>query len=286
VPPTVNRPARSSCAGSRAVDGVLQRCRVARVTPLVELTQWGRMAATLTMLSVQVFLTACLWRALYASTDVSAGLDARQAVTFAVLAALHGRVRWSERRFNRDAILPHVREGTILYWFLRPMPPRRYYLVRAIGDLGYGACWALAGYLVCLAAGVVAPPRSAAAGLVTVASLLLGQVILYYLTLTVDLLCFWTVVNHSAVRIYQFAQSLLSGALAPLWYFPAWFVTASAWLPFQGTLNVPLSLYVGRLPVSTAGHETAVQACWVLVLAGLTRLLWWRAGRRVAVQGG
>ncbi len=264
----------------------LRSWRAARLMPLVELTQWGRLATALTMLSVQVLLVWCLWRALYADTEQSAGLDVHQATTFAVLAVLHGRIRWSERRFNRDAVFHHVREGTILYWYLRPVQPGRYYLIRAVGDLGYGACWALAGYLVCLAAGLVQPPASAAAGLVAAVSLLVGQVILYYLTLMVDLICFWTTVNHMAVRIYQFTASLLSGAFAPLWYFPGWFVAVAGWLPFQGTLHVPVSLYVGRLQVSAATREIAVQLGWCLLLALLTRLLWWRAGQRVTVQGG
>ena len=259
---------------------------VARLMPLVELSQWGRLISTLTMLGFQVFLVTCLWRALYADTTVSAGLTADQAVTFAVLAVLHMRIRWSEMWFNPDAVIQHVRTGTILYWYLRPMPPQRYYLIRTAGDLTYGATWALLGYGVCLGLGVAEAPASGAAGLAAAVSLLIGQVILYYLKLAVDLLCFWTVMNSNAVNIYRFIQSLLSGTFAPLWYFPAWFVAVSAWLPFQGILNVPLSLYVGRLPLSEVPHQLAVQLGWCLLMAVITRVLWWRASRRVIVQGG
>jgi ABC-2 type transport system permease protein len=117
-------------------------------------------------------------------------------------------------------------------------------------------------------------------------SLLLGQIVLYYLTLLIDLLCFWTIQNNSALLILQFAQNLLSGAYAPLWFFPGWFVAMSAVLPFQSTLNVPLSLYIGRIPLSDLPAQLAVQAVWVLLLALLTRLLWRRAAARVVSQGG
>jgi ABC-2 type transport system permease protein len=119
-----------------------------------------------------------------------------------------------------------------------------------------------------------------------VITLAFGFVILYYLQLTVDLLCFWTVVNGNAVTAAAFVQNLLSGAFAPLWFFPAWFQRADSWLPFQGTLNVPLSLYVGRLPASALGHQVAVQAIWCAALAAGTGLLWRRAAARVIVQGG
>jgi ABC-2 type transport system permease protein len=169
---------------------------------------------------------------------------------------------------------------------MRPLPPRRYYLIRAVGDQAYGFCWVLLGYAICLLLGIVAPPVSAGAAGAFAMSLLLGQVTLYYLLLTVDLLCFWTVVNSAAVQILRFAQNLLSGVFAPLWFFPGWFVTLSSVLPFQGTLNVPLSLYIGRIPLSGAAKELAVQAIWCALLAALTRLMWRRAARRVTVQGG
>jgi ABC-2 type transport system permease protein len=75
-------------------------------------------------------------------------------------------------------------------------------------------------------------------------------------------------------------------AFAPLWFFPAWFQRVDSWLPFQSTLNVPLSLYVGRLPASALGHQVAVQAIWCAALAAGTGLLWRRAYARVIVQGG
>ena len=33
-------------------------------------------------------------------------------------------------------------EGTIAYWFTRPVSPRRWYLIRMCGDLAYGGAWA------------------------------------------------------------------------------------------------------------------------------------------------
>lgn len=145
---------------------------------------------------------------------------------------------------------------------------------------------ALAGYAVCLAAGVVEPPGSAAVAGVFLLSLLLGQLVLYHVMLLLDQMCFWTVRNSAAMLILIFAQNLMSGVYAPLWFFPGWFRTLSTFLPFQATLNVPLSLYVGRIHLSDAGPQLAIQAGWVLLLHLFTRFLWRRAARRVISQGG
>ncbi|MFF3942493.1 ABC transporter permease [Streptomyces phaeofaciens] len=260
--------------------------RVARVTPLGELHAPPRMTAVLLRLSVQVVLVASLWNGLYAHTGTTAGLDRDQAVTYAVLAVLASRLRELDQYTGRDTVLQHLHFGTIVYWYLRPLPPRRYYALRALGEQLYGLAWALGGYAVCVAAGAVEPPASAAVAGVFALSLLLGQWVLYYVMLVLDQLCFWTVRNNAAMMILIFAQNLLSGVYAPLWFFPDWFVTLSSFLPFQATLSVPLSLYIGRIPVSDAPAELAVQAAWVVVLALFTRFLWRRAARRVISQGG
>jgi ABC-2 type transport system permease protein len=176
--------------------------------------------------------------------------------------------------------------GTIVYWYLRPLPPQRYYALRALGEQLYGFAWAVGGYAVCLVAGVVEPPGSAAVAGVFALSLLLGQWVLYYVMLVLDQLCFWTVRNNAAMLILIFAQNLLSGVYAPLWFFPDWFITLSSLLPFQATLSVPLSLYIGRIPLSDAAGQLAVQAGWVVLLGLFTRFLWHRAARHVISQGG
>ena len=265
---------------------VLHGWRAARVTPLGELLTPPRITAALLRLTVQVVLVASLWRGLYAQTGTTAGLDRGQAVTSAVLAVLASRLRELDQYAGRDTVLQHMHFGTIVYWYLRPLPPQRYYAMRALGEQMYGLVWALAGYAVCLAAGVVEPPESAAVAGVFALSLLLGQLVLYYVMLVIDQLCFWTLRNGAAMLILIFAQNLLAGVYAPLWFFPHWFITMSGFLPFQATLSVPLSLYVGRIPLSDAGVQLAVQAGWVLALSLFTRLLWHRAARRVVSQGG
>ncbi|WSQ12629.1 ABC-2 family transporter protein [Streptomyces sp. NBC_01231] len=264
----------------------LHAWRTARVTPLGELHAPPRMTAVLLRLTVQVVLVASLWHGLYAHTGTTAGLDRDQAVTYAVLAVLASRLRELDQYAGRDTVLQHMHFGTIIYWYLRPLPPQRYYALRALGEQVYGFAWALGGYAVCLAADVVEPPGSAAVAGVFALSLLLGQLVLYYVMLVLDQLCFWTVRNSAAMLILIFAQNLLSGVYAPLWFFPDWFVTMSAFLPFQATLSVPLSLYIGRIPLSDAAGELAIQAAWVVLLALFTRFLWHRAARRVMSQGG
>ena len=194
--------------------------RAARVTVLSEFYEWGRVASTLAMLLIRAALTYWLWQALYTTTKSSAGLNARQATTYALLGVFYVAFRMVNRWASRDTMVQHMLEGTIAYWFLRPVSPRRFYCIRASGDLAYGACWGAVAYAISLACGVIAPPVSTAAGLAALAGMALGLVTLYYLRLLIDLCCFWTVVNNQLVIMYEIVQNVLAGALVPLWFFP------------------------------------------------------------------
>lgn len=260
--------------------------RTLGITARGEVLSPTRMTAAAIRLGVQIFLMVCLWHALYAHTTISAGLTMPQAVTYAVLAVLTIRIRTTNRSGARDTVFQHMRYGTIVYWYLRPLSPRRYYFFREIGDQLYGLAWACAGYIICLAAGLVSRPASVRATLAFTVTLALGQALLYYLVLITDQMCFWMIKNSTAVDILIFAQNLLSGAYAAIWYFPGWFRVISAVLPFQYTLGVPLSFYIGRLRISALPGQMVVQIAWLAALAAATRLLWRRAGERVVSQGG
>ena len=260
--------------------------RAARITPLTELTQAARLVPPVAMVITQLALTYWLWHALYAGVRVSAGLDVTQATTYAMLGVLYQQFSVVDRWSNGESMVQLMTEGTIAFWFLRPVSARRYHLIRAVGDLAYSGGLALAACLACLGLGAIAPPPSWPAAGAALVTLVFGLAITYHLQLILDLVCFWSTVNDAAITVAQFATGLLSGAFAPLWFFPGWFQHVSAFLPFQSTLNLPLSLYVGRLPVSGLGLQLAVQAAWTAGLAATTWWLWRRAAARVTVLGG
>jgi ABC-2 type transport system permease protein len=261
--------------------------RIIRLGVLNERAYRVRLVVAPATLAVQLYLYDRLWTGVFKHTTVAAGLTLRQTLSYSLMALLIARIRWNSRTFNvRDSLAVAVREGTVAYWFLRPISPARFYMWRQSGDMLYGAAWALAGYLVLLSTGVIATPSSVSRSLVFAVSLLLGQIILYYLGQIVDVGMFWFVNNSAIVRMYYFIQDLLSGVFVPLPFMPALLLTFATWLPFSAGINVPLSLYVGRIPFAHAGRELAVQAGWILVLALLSKWLWSRASRRVTVQGG
>lgn len=260
--------------------------RIVRIGVLSERAYRVRLVLVPAMFAVQLFLYERLWTAVFSRTTSVGGLDLRQTMTYAMMALLIARVRWSARDWSRDSVSERVREGTILYWYLRPIPPNRYYLLRQAGDMAYGAVWAVLGYTVLLIGGVIDGPGTVQRGAVFAVSLLLGQMVLYYLGQIVDVCTFWLLSIDNVVRMYYFIQDLLSGVFVPVWFMPGWLLMLSVWLPFSAGINVPLSLYVGRIAISDAAGALALQVFWVGVLAVVSRWLWSLAASRVSAQGG
>jgi ABC-2 type transport system permease protein len=137
-----------------------------------------------------------------------------------------------------------------------------------------------------LVLGLVSPPGSAAVAAVSAVSFALGLVVLYYLTVLIDVIAFWTVSTDGVTRFYEFVQALLSGALIPVWFFPGWLGHLTTRLPFAAGVSTPISLYAGRIRLADALPALAGQAGWCVVLAMVAAVLWRRAGRRLVVLGG
>jgi ABC-type uncharacterized transport system permease subunit len=180
--------------------------RIWRIGPLNERAFRIRLVIVPVMIAIQLFLYYRLWTAVYEHTTSAGGLDVRQAVTYSLMALLAARIRWSARSWSMDNVSTRVREGTIIYWFIRPITPARYYMWRQTGDMAYGAMWAITGYVVLLSTGVIVGPGNASRTAVFVVSLVLGQVVLYYLGQLVDLSTFWILSNNGVARMYYFIQ--------------------------------------------------------------------------------
>ncbi|GGZ46934.1 ABC transporter permease [Streptomyces rochei] len=271
--------------GAARTDG-----RAYRLLLLVPRTEWAyrpRLAATAFVIVTQVFLYVLLWRALYGeSGERVVGLDMDQAITYSVLATLMGTGRVIMEGASQETAQSKIRDGSVVFWFVRPLSARRYCAWRGLGESLYATLWLLVGLVVGVVCGLVALPPSGPAAAVTVLAYALGQVVFYQIALLVDLTSFWTITSFGVNRLVAFAQLLLSGGLVPLWFFPEGLRAVAGHLPFAATINVPVSLYTGRIGAAESWPYLAEQALWCVLLTALSRLVWRRAARRLLVLGG
>jgi ABC-2 type transport system permease protein len=256
--------------------------RLLLIVPMSLISYRADAIVRILMIVSRVFLFFFLWSAVYRPGQVTGGLDLRQAITYSTLAALLA----ADRGYPTETFSDRIRDGTVVYLFLRPLSPVRYFWGVQLGGIAFRLVLILSGAAIGIAAGVVSLPSSPALLLVVLIGLFLADLLFSVLMLLLELVAFWTTDIRGVRDLFLFAVALLTGALVPIWFFPDWAVSLLAWTPFPSAASTPISLYIGRIPAADAGVALLIQAGWLVALTAFTALLWRRVEDRVVVQGG
>lgn len=78
----------------------------------------------------------------------------------------------------------------------------------------------------------------------------------------------------------------LSGSLIPLAFMPEGLRLCLEYMPFASMGYTPVMLYMGKYSPQEAAFRFGLQLFWLVVLYGISKLIWRGAIRRLSVQGG
>ena len=180
-----------------------------------------------------------------------------------------------------------VRTGEIAVDLARPLDLQLSWWVRDLGRAAFALpTRGLAPLLVgALTVGVALSETwtSYPLGLV---SLLLGVSVSFLCRYGMNLVAFWTLDVKGFLNLYILVLGLLSGFYLPVHVFPGWLQALAFASPFPAMFQAPIDVMSGRVIGPAAWQVIAGQAGWVIGLIVLTRVVLWRATRRLVVQGG
>jgi ABC-2 type transport system permease protein len=213
-----------------------------------------------------------LFAAIAAAGGTLAGYDQRSASTYvwlgqALLApiAIFGWIEIAER----------VSSGEIAVDFSRPVDLQLAWWAR---DLGRASFQLLSRGLPPLLIGAVTIgltlPRSWTAYPLGVISPFFAVSISFMVRFLVNLIAFWTLDVRGFVGLYIVVVGPLCGLFVPVHLFPEWLRIIAYATPFPSMLQTPIDVL--------SGYVLDVLAALVV----LARLVQWRAGHRLVVQGG
>jgi ABC-2 type transport system permease protein len=77
-----------------------------------------------------------------------------------------------------------------------------------------------------------------------------------------------------------------TGSFIPIPFFPVWLRVLTEWLPFNGLMNLPVEILLGKIAGSAIWLDIGIQVCWGIVFVLGARMLTRAAMQRVIVQGG
>lgn len=225
-----------------------------------------------------------VWRVLYTQRPGAFGVDLGQMVTYGVMGMAIELFIWSRPQWY---MANQVKSGAIDTDLMKPMDFHLYMLARSTGELLIGiGVLGLPALLVAYFFLDIQPPPDLLNGLMFVASLALGFLLLFHLNFLLGSLAVVALdIRHISWAYFSMVR-FLGGQVVPLWLFPDFLRAIAEALPVKGTYYIPITIYIGQLRGVEALRALEFQLVWLVVLVLLSRMLWGWAYRRLVVQGG
>jgi ABC-2 type transport system permease protein len=245
--------------------------------------RWANLAGLLTNIFFGAIFSYVMI-ALFQARPVAAGYDVQDALRYIWLVQAMVMVVLT---FGWYDLMLTIRSGEVVSDLSKPCDFYWYWFSREIGRSAYfllfrGLPTYLAGMLL-FGFGV---PGDWRLWLAYAASLPLAAMIGIAYRFLFNIVAFW-VLEARAVGGFATAIALFfAGSYVPLPFFPSWLRAIAIWLPFNGLMNVPAQIFLGKLTGIALLFGLGLQVLWVILLTLGVRSLASVAARRVIIQGG
>lgn len=259
---------------------------IQRVIPLCIKTSKGKMILPGSILSIFINtfillpVVYLLWSTIYKFSKGINDLSEATLLTYVLMARLMATIDTS------IGIGYSLRNGDIAFKLVRPVNYIFLCIATSIGNiLSQFVIGVLPVSIICLL--IFKPvPLISIQCVIFFVSLLLSIIVMMLLSLTVELLTFWTLNDWGLMMIYSGISSILSGAVIPIELFPKSIGKILELLPFSATINTPLIFITREISFNHGIINIFIQLIWIIVLSIIIKLLWTRAIKKVVILGG
>lgn len=243
----------------------------------------------MTLVSTLMFsvLYYMLWKAIYQFGSGQV-LPWEQLITYVMVGQTINFARWSPaERAPTYAMALRVRSGDIALDLIRPVDFQVQRFVEAAGFFAVEMVWVNIPVLLLLIFGLgIQKPPSFVAGAAFGLSLIIGFLVAFSINSIIMMISFMTTNTFGVQLAKRAIIDIFAGSLIPFEFFPTGLQTVLSYLPFQAMAYIPLSIYTGKLTGGHIGIALGEQLVWALVMIGISRLLWVKAAKRLAINGG
>lgn len=236
---------------------------------------------------IMVVVTYYLWKAIYESSQdsVMQGFTLNEMLTYVMITFLIGFVTSSDARFM---ISDDVKTGAIAMNLIKPINYRRRIVSACIGQFIFMFILLfLPGAIGITAYGIINGVNITFETIILfVISIFLGFLINTYYSYIFGLLSFKFYSLWGVSQIADAIIMLVSGSLIPLTFFPEVIERLFKFLPFSSIVYTPAMIYLNKLSVAEIVNSMVLQLIWILILIGLSKLMWNRVVDKLTIQGG
>lgn len=180
-----------------------------------------------------------------------------------------------------------IRDGSILYYLVRPVNYRKYLLCQLLGQNAFKACLNTL-ILFCISAliyGVYLTESPLLLFYFSV-SMGLGILLMFEITYVCGLLAFWLGRTWFVEWFLQAFTIFFGGSAVPLWFYPEFLQKLSLCLPFRYVSYEAINIYLGKYSLEMCCSKILISLLWLAALWLVGRLMWRAAQKRIEINGG
>lgn len=232
---------------------------------------------------LQIFISVVLWKTLYGVHNTVNGVD------FSVIATNFIIARGLGNAFGIDdaTIQKRLRDGSIANELLKPVDYRKILLANNLGSIAFKLISNfLPSFIITSLIIGILPPVGIVELFVFLLSIVFGFLVLWSLSLIVQMLAFWIMNIWSISTIKSVLVNVLAGASLPLWFMPTPILKMIEYTPFDTVYYIPLKIYLGQLSMQECFRDLSKQIIWIVCLYAISVVLWNFGKRKIVIQGG
>ena len=243
---------------------------------------WMELVINVLFMLVYVYL----WKALYTGRTSVEGYDLNKILTYIVVSQTLLTFTFTLRVAR--IIEEKVRTGEVVTDLMKPVDFQLMILTTAAGTSSHTVLFnMLPKFLLFYSAFGLSLPSSLLTLSLFIVSVVLGYIILFSIEFIIGIFAFWLVEIRGIYFLVIWGLSMLfSGYFLPLEFYPAFLAKVAAVLPFRAIIYFPTAIYTGQLMGEGLVTALLIQLAWVAALAGIGRLGYRAAFRKLVIQGG
>ena len=238
---------------------------------------------------MSAFIMYFVWKAVFLSSDSETfmGFTMEDMVVYLFISFLTGYMTYSDGAFK---VGEEVIDGSIAMRMIRPCSFEMCFLFQELGNRIISGAIIFAPMVI-----GVEVYRFAVTGavrfqigffLLYLLSLIIAYMISFYFNVIYGFMAFFFKNLWGTTLIKETLVSFLSGGMIPLAFLPTGLAAVLNFLPFASLSYTPVMIYMGMYSVGEALWRIGLQLFWMLVMLGLSKLIWNSAVKRLAIQGG
>lgn len=235
------------------------------------------------------FVSYFIWKAVFLSENNNSlnGFTMPQMIVYIFLMFLTSTMTSSGGTYD---IGEEIRDGTIAMRMIKPISYNATFLFQELGNKIMTICL----LIIPMVIGVEAVRYNFTGEvqfeitnfLIYVVSCVFAYLINFFFNISFGFIAFVIKYLWGANMMKNCIVGFLSGTVIPLSFLPSGLEKICLLLPFASLNYTPVMIYLGIYKGSTLLYYLGLQLFWVLVLWGLSKLIWKISTKHLTVQGG